>query len=127
MVDLLAKKAAGFRFDRLAEVEAQKGELAEERGIALRTSDEPVWKPNDPRWLMRPPYGFVPFVTRFGGPCVYCGEKVGIGVWALYSKRLASIAHNECHAGFDREVPTGGVLPDEASGIVSRFDRLRAK
>jgi hypothetical protein len=131
MVDLLGgnnapgAKRTGFTRDYFEGHEQEKRERAKtEHGIALEVG-EPVWKGDDPRWLMRPPYGFVPFTTRFGGACVYCGDKIPVGVRALYSRKLSGIAHDDCHAGFDREVPAGGVTVDEASGIMSKLDRLR--
>lgn len=111
MVDLLAKrKPTGFRVDMFHEHELEKARRAVEVGVPLGTC-EPVWKGDDPRWKLQPPYGFVPYVLRFGGPCVYCGFRIEPGERALYSHRIKSVAHNDCHAGFDREVPEGGVEP----------------
>ncbi len=109
MVDLLAKQSqggarTGFHREFFADFEAEKGLRAQSLGVALEIS-EPVWKADDPRWLMNPPYGFVPYTLRFGGLCVYCGYHIKVGTFALYSRRIQSVAHRECHADYDREVP----------------------
>ncbi len=109
MVDLLAKrKPVGFKVDIFPDFEREKGERAKTVGVAFEIS-EPVWQGNDPRWSIRPPYLFVPYVLRFGGMCIYCGERIPVGASALYSRKVQGVAHRECHAGFDREVPEGGV------------------
>lgn len=111
MVDLL-KKPTGFRRDIFPDFEREKGERAEALGVVPELST-PVWKADDPRWLLNPPYGFVSYTLRFGGSCVYCGEHIAAGTFALYSRRIQSVAHRECHANFDREVPPGGVEPPQ--------------
>lgn len=119
MVDLLAKrKLTGFRVDIFPEFEREKGERAAEKGIAPVGLGVALWAADDPRWAMRPPYGFRPYVLKWGGPCVYCTEQIQAGELALYSRKINSVAHQACHADFDREVPPGGVEPND-------FDRLR--
>jgi len=109
MVDLLAKRpVTGFRIECSTEVEAQKRELEAERGVAAK-SGVAVWPADDARWKLRPPYGFRHYVLKWGGYCVYCAEKIEAGTSALYSRKLNSVAHVSCHAGFDEEVPAATV------------------
>ena len=126
MVDLLApKKKTGFRIECSAEFEAQKKERAEELGIERKAAGVAVWPADDPRWRMRPPFHFRHYVLKWGGPCVYCAERIEPGTSALYSRSLNSVAHVSCHAGFDREVPEGGVKPLSTVPVnPSVFDRL---
>lgn len=102
MVDLLRPKNVGFRRDIFPDFEAEKGERAQkEHGIAVEMG-KPVWPANDPRWLMKPPFLWVAYTLKWGGPCVYCAERIEAGTFALYSRRINSVAHRECHAGVDR-------------------------
>lgn len=102
MVDLLKRPAFSREF--FAEFEAEKAERAKSLGIAPDRGLE-LWKPEDPRWNMKPPFGFVSYVMKYGGFCVYCAEQVKRGSVALYSRKLHSVAHADCHADFDAAVP----------------------
>ncbi len=99
MVDLL-KKPTGFRRDMFHDFELEKAERAKSLGVVPEVS-EAVWKADDPRWNVKPPYGWVSYTLRWGGPCVYCGDRIEAGTYALYSKKINSVAHRECHAGVD--------------------------
>lgn len=107
MVDLL-KKPTGFRVDKFALMEDIKREREKPVVTALVESQEPLWKLDDSRWLMQPPYGFIPFTLRFGGRCVYCGEHIHAGERELYSRKIQSVAHRDCHADFDKLPPFVG-------------------
>lgn len=71
--------------------------------------DGPVWKSDDPRWLIDPPYRFFRYQLRFGGRCVYCAEPIPAGSVELYSRVIQAVAHRACHADYDQKVPPGGV------------------
>jgi hypothetical protein len=101
MVDLLKKPA--FRREFFPEFEAEKETRAKSLGIAPERGLE-LWKPDDPRWNLKPPFGFVRLAMRFGGFCVYCAEQVKKGSMGLYSAKLHGVAHVECHADFDGQV-----------------------
>lgn len=121
MVDLLAKrKPVGFRVDIFPDFERQKAEHAAEKGIEPTTAGVALWEPDDERWRQKPPYGFRPYTLKWGGPCVYCAEKIPAGERALYSRALNSVAHVDCHAGYDREVPPGGVKPSVSDRLHDR-------
>lgn len=112
MVDLLApKKKTGFRFDIFPDFEREKAERAEAAGVATVTMGVAVWEPNDPRWHVSAPYRFRPYTLKYGGPCVYCAERIDAGEYALYSRTINSVAHVECHGGYDLPVPEGGIKP----------------
>lgn len=113
MVDLL-KKPTGFRVDKFALMEDIKREREKPAVTALVESQEPLWKPDDPRWLMNPPYGFIPFTLRFGGRCVYCGDPIAAGERELYSRKIQSVAHRACYADFDRLPARVAWSPPEA-------------
>lgn len=104
LVDLL-RKPTGFTREFFADFEAEKGERAKAQGIVVPESGVKVWEANDPRWLLKPPYGFQRYRLKWGGYCVYCATKIPAGADELYSRKLNSVAHRECHADFDREVP----------------------
>ncbi len=89
----------------------EKARKADATGIVKLTQGQAVWKGDDPRWDVKPPYGFVTYVLKYGGPCIYCGEAIKAGVVALYSRKVQGVAHQSCHAGYDREVPEGGIEP----------------
>jgi len=117
MVDLLApRKKTGFRVDIFPDFELEKAQRAEVAGIAKVTLGQAVWKSEDPRWNVKPPYGFISYVLKFGGYCIYCGEHIPAGTSALYSRKVQGVAHASCHGGYDREVPAGGVPTPTASG-----------
>jgi hypothetical protein len=114
VADLLApKKNVGFRVDKFPDFEHEKGLRAEAKGITPAAQGRPVWEPSDPRWALSPPYGFISFALRFGGPCVYCAEPIAAGSRELYSRKLNGVAHSACHANFDKPVPPGGVEPSK--------------
>lgn len=108
--NVLPEKGSGFVIDISPSWEAEKADREKSEGKVAARGQE-VWRGDDPRWLMRPPYGFTPFTLRFGGACVYCAVHIVGGTRALYSRKIQSVAHVECHAGFDREVPEGGIEP----------------
>lgn len=112
MVDLLKRPAFSREF--FVEHEAEKEARAKSLGIPPDRGLE-LWKPDDPRWSMKPPFGFASYVMKYGGYCVYCAEPVLKGSTALYSRRLHSVAHVECHADFD-------ALPPAASGQKPRAE-----
>jgi hypothetical protein len=84
------------KYDREKALE-QQGLLHNRMGSGIA-----VWEPNDKRWDVRPPFGFSPFMPKFGGYCCYCAGRIFPGErGALYSRKLNSIAHATCQAGRD--------------------------
>ena len=105
MVDLLApKKKTGFRVDIFPDFELEKAHRAEGAGIVKVTQGQAVWKADDPRWNVKPPYGFVSYRLKYGGACIYCAEHIPAGAFALYSKKVQGVAHASCHDGWDKPV-----------------------
>lgn len=110
LVDLLAKpsqgaeaKKTGFQREFFPDFEREKGERAEAKGIVVEGVK--VWEPSDPRWKLQPPYHFISMTLLYGGYCVYCATKIEKGKRGLFSRKIQSVAHEECHADYDRVVP----------------------
>lgn len=81
------------------ESEKREHDIARQ-GYHAVVSAEPLWKPDDPRWkIPESEYRFRSYLLKFGGPCVYCGEPIPPGMWALYCPVIKSVAHNACEAG----------------------------
>lgn len=99
MVDVLKKPA--FTRECFPILEEMKREREAPAVTTLVASQEPVWRADDPRWLVNPPWLFRPFTLRFGGRCVYCGEPIPAGASELYSRKIQSVAHRACHADAD--------------------------
>ena len=94
------KKQTGFTRDffPLWELEKRDREVAEHGEAAVQLS-EPLWKANDPRWLVpESAYGWIAYTLKWGGPCVYCTERVQANERGLYSRRINSVAHIACEA-----------------------------
>lgn len=98
-----AAQKTGFTVECFPLFEQQKAELfREQRGAAELLKTEPVWQPNDPRWNVKPPWGWLgPIHLKYANRCVYCGELMKVGERAVYSKKISSVAHVECQAGVD--------------------------
>lgn len=52
---------------------------------------------NDPRWAIKPPYGWAPGSCAPFVRCWYCNLPIGIAT-ALYSTRLNYFCHSKCKA-----------------------------
>lgn len=98
-----AAQKTGFHVECFPLFEQQKAErIVESSGVAAFLKTEPVWAPNDPRWNVKPPWGFLgPILLKYANRCVYCGELMKVGSKAMYSKKIMSVAHVDCHAGVD--------------------------
>lgn len=69
--------------------------------------------PSDPRWDMKPPFGWVELHPGqrvpgavHGSRCWYCALNVSFSEIVLYSRRLSFIAHVECFADGDESGDT---------------------
>ena len=94
------KKPTGFVIDISPSWELEKrAREIEEHGQAAVLKSEPLWASNDPRWhVPESQYGWVPYILKWGGPCVYCTERVEADERGLYSRRINSVAHIACEA-----------------------------
>lgn len=120
------KKPTGFVRDLSPSWEAEKRDReVAEQGIAVVLQSEPLWKPNDSRWLVpESEYGWVLYVLKWGGPCVYCTGRVEADERGLYSRRINSVAHIACE-GSGRFVRASDRLGD--SNTFSLTGRRLAK
>lgn len=100
----VTESSRGFTIELSPSWEAEKADpsfpFQPASGVKKRAGTE-VWAPNDPRWKVPKPWGFISYVLKFGGLCVYCAEQIPAGTRALYSRKIQAVAHEACRAGED--------------------------